>query len=62
MNVKIDGAALEDFGFTDLIEIDGVGLLTFGNVWNCTGDWVQPNDGIATVWGPNTNPLYGDAC
>lgn len=69
MNVDINGASLEDFGFTDLKSVDGIGLLTRGFVLNCSSDWIQPGSvttnwtqpaGISTMWAGATNTIFGD--
>ncbi len=69
MDVTINGAMLETEGFTDFIEIEGVGLLTRGFVKLCDGDWIQPLSintswsqpaGITTIWAGSSNAIFGD--
>lgn len=71
MNVKLDAFALTDFGLTDSIIIDGVGLATRGLAWTCSGEWLPDTDvvtiwvqepNVTTIWVTDTNPIFGDDC
>lgn len=71
MNVQMKPFALTDFGLTDSIIVDGVGLATRGLAWTCGSDWLpetnvvtiwaQPSN-VTTIWATDTNPIFGDDC
>lgn len=55
--------ALEDFGFQVDLALSGVGLLTFGFLWECSGIWVNADPAITTVWGAcSTSPNVFENC
>ena len=50
MDVTVRGQALEDFGLSASDTISGIGLVTFGFLWNCPDVWGPVIDEPTTVW------------
>lgn len=50
LDVKIEGQALNDQGFTVDKAISGVGLNTFGFLWPCADIWSNAFDSVTTGW------------
>lgn len=50
INVRIEGQALETFGFTANQTISGVGLNTFGFLWAAEDIWTDCDGSITTTW------------
>lgn len=54
-DVLISGQALESLGFIGENTISGIGLMTFGFIWNCGAIWSPSDDpAVVTIWIPST--------
>jgi hypothetical protein len=54
LDVVVAGQALETNGFTAFDTIAGIGLVSFGFLWPCSGIWSPADDTITTVWSNDT--------
>lgn len=60
VNVIIRGMALNSEGFTAEDSISGLGLNTFGFLWDASSIWTEVLVGVTTAWVACTGP--GDPC
>ena len=58
-DIIIVGTALNSFGLTGKNTISGLGLNTFGFLWDCADIWGPAYDTVVTTWtnclDPNAN-------
>lgn len=49
-DVTIVGGALQTRGFVGNNTISGIGLNSFGLIWDCDGLWTSSEAGVSTNW------------
>lgn len=49
-DVVLNGMALNTSGLTGNNTIAGLGLLTYGLIWPCSGIWEDYEEDVVTVW------------
>lgn len=58
-DVIVVGNALEDFGLEAKNTISGIGLVTYGFLWDCADIWNVADEDVTTTW--TDCPIYTGA-
>lgn len=59
-SVTFYGEAQETGGLTVSGAIDGIGLVTYGFLWECPYIWSTVLDTPTTTWTNSTSPSFGE--
>lgn len=57
VDATVEGEALETFGLTARDTISGIGLVTFGFLWECAAIWEPSDESVTTNWSNSDSPI-----